>query len=539
MNATLGASATQKSSFSVGGTGIRRAAKCQEVIHIQVGKAGCQIGHEFWRDVCEEHQIEFKDRDARGVCTAEDPIYTDHLGVFFKEAHGRHGTGNQWVPRAILADLNMLDLEALTDKDLGQLYRPENIVGNDEGSGNCYAKAFHTEGPDLADRVLEIVRKEVDACDCLQGVQFCHAVGGGTGSGLTGLLLKTLYDYLDKSAKCILQTFTLVPSPGFADVVIEPYNAALSIQDLLEYCHQCFVYDNHALTGIVEKTLEKDCPKMSELNNIIAWCMSSITSGLRFSGPLNADLRNLQTNLVPFKNAHFLISGFAPLTATSSKHYRKISVLDLAQQMFSKDNVTVQCDPLNPGDPREEIMRARFLASWACWRGKEIKTAEVNSVLYDIQKPGARYDKFFPDWIPNAIGANICGVPHKEHRTCVCYISNNTAAHEVFDRIIVNWDNMYRRRSYLHVYEQDGISAQDMMESRNIVQYVSDEYCEFARWPDKLFDDAGVGLGRPVINDDAYENEEHHKILQELQELWGARNNGSGCMYIDAAGGHG
>ena len=31
---------------------------------------------------------------------------------------------------------------------------------NDEGSGNCYAKAFHTEGPDIADQVLEKVRKE-------------------------------------------------------------------------------------------------------------------------------------------------------------------------------------------------------------------------------------------------------------------------------------------------------------------------------------------------------------------------------------------
>lgn len=45
------------------------------------------------------------------------------------------------------------------------LYRPENIIGNDESSGNCYAKAFHTEGPDLADRCLEMVRKESLSCE--------------------------------------------------------------------------------------------------------------------------------------------------------------------------------------------------------------------------------------------------------------------------------------------------------------------------------------------------------------------------------------
>jgi len=432
-----------------------------------------------------------------------------------------------WVPRAILVDVNMGDLEQITSQDLGRLYRPENIIGNDEGSGNCYAKAFHTEGPDLADRCLENVRKEFERCDCLQGVQFCHAVSGGAGSGLTGLLLKTLSDYLGQSKSCIMQTFTLVPAPGFPDFVIAPYNAALAIQDLLEYTHQVFLYDNLALTEIVQKSLEKDCPKMQELNNIIALCMSTITSGLRFSGPLNCDLRNMQTNLVPFKNAHFLISGFAPLTAETSKQFRKTSVLDLSQQMFSKDNVCVKCDPLNPGDLREGIMRARFLASWACWRGPHIKSAEVNKVLYGIQKPKSRFDKYFPDWIPNAIGANICSVEHREQGTCVCYVSNNTAVHEVFDRIKWQWDAMYKARSHLHVFMQDGISAEDMMESRNIMQYIIDAYCEFARWEDKLFEE-GVGSGRPVINDAAVDNEEHHKILQELQQL------DQGQMYIDS-----
>ena len=38
--------------------------------------------------------------------------------------------------------------------------------------------------------------------------------------------------------------------------------------------------------------------------------------------------------------------------------------------------------------------------------------------------------------------------------------------HEVFDRTITAWDKMYKSRSFLHVFEQDGISTQDMMESR-------------------------------------------------------------------------
>ena len=66
--------------------------------------------------------------------------------------------------------------------------------------------------------------KQVERCNCLQGLQFCHSVSGGTGSGLTGLLLKTLYDYLDKGSKCIIQSFSLVPSPldRVSDLMMEP-----------------------------------------------------------------------------------------------------------------------------------------------------------------------------------------------------------------------------------------------------------------------------------------------------------------------------
>jgi len=313
-------------------------------------------------------------------------------------------------------------------------------------------------------------------------------------------------------------------------MVTEQYNAALGLQDLLEYTDQVFFFDNTALSEICQKALEQETPKLHSLNNIVALCMSGLTSSLRFSGPLNADLRCIQTSLVPFKHAHFLISGFAPLAAGNSKKYRKSgSVLELAQQMISKDNVTVKCDPLNPGDPREGVLKARFLASWASWRGT-YSTQEVDEICHALQKPGSRFDKFFPDWIPNSIASNICKVPHAEAGDSCVYVSNNTAVHEVFDRITRNWDSMFNHKSYLHVYEQDGISTQDMSESRNILQYISDQYCEFARWEDKFFEDNYGGMGKPVIRDAAIENDEQARIAEELQTLM------DGSLFISQVG---
>ena len=56
------------------------------------------------------------------------------------------------------------------------------VVGQ-SGAGNNWAKGHYTEGAELVDSVMEKVRKETEKCDCLQGFQLCHSLGGGTGSG--------------------------------------------------------------------------------------------------------------------------------------------------------------------------------------------------------------------------------------------------------------------------------------------------------------------------------------------------------------------
>ena len=58
--------------------------------------------------------------------------------------------------------------------------------------------------------VLDVVRKEAESCDCLQGFQLTHSLGGGTGSGMGTLLIsKIREEYPDR----IMNTFSVVPSP--------------------------------------------------------------------------------------------------------------------------------------------------------------------------------------------------------------------------------------------------------------------------------------------------------------------------------------
>ena len=74
-----------------------------------------------------------------------------------------------------------------------------------------------------------------------------HSLGGGTGSGMGTLLISKLKEeYPDR----IMTTFSVIPSPKVSETVVEPYNATLSIHQLLESTDETFCIDNEALYDI-------------------------------------------------------------------------------------------------------------------------------------------------------------------------------------------------------------------------------------------------------------------------------------------------
>ncbi|PPS17376.1 hypothetical protein GOBAR_AA03205 [Gossypium barbadense] len=130
---------------------------------------------------------------------------------------------------------------------------PDNFIFGQSRAGNNWAKGHYTEGAELTDSVLDVVRKEAENCDCLQGFQVCHSLGVGTGSGMGTLLISRIREeYPDR----MMLTFSVFPSPKVSDTVVEPYNATLSVHQLVENTDECMVLDNEALYNICFRTLK-------------------------------------------------------------------------------------------------------------------------------------------------------------------------------------------------------------------------------------------------------------------------------------------
>ncbi|XP_060697237.1 tubulin beta chain-like isoform X5 [Hemiscyllium ocellatum] len=199
----------------------------REIVHLQAGQCGNQIGAKFWEVISDEHGI-----DPTGAYHGDSDLQLERINVYYNEA-----TGGKYVPRAILMDLEPGTMDSVRSGPFGQIFRPDNFVFGQSGAGNNWAKGHYTDGAELIDSVLDVVRKEAEGCDCLQGFQLTHSLGGGTGSGMGTLLIsKIREEYPDR----IMNTFSVVPSPKVSDTVVEPYNATLSVHQLVENTDETF-----------------------------------------------------------------------------------------------------------------------------------------------------------------------------------------------------------------------------------------------------------------------------------------------------------
>ncbi|XP_068267713.1 tubulin beta-3 chain [Nyctibius grandis] len=424
----------------------------REIVHIQAGQCGNQIGAKFWEVISDEHGI-----DPSGNYVGDSDLQLERISVYYNEA-----SSHKYVPRAILVDLEPGTMDSVRSGAFGHLFRPDNFIFGQSGAGNNWAKGHYTEGAELVDSVLDVVRKECENCDCLQGFQLTHSLGGGTGSGMGTLLIsKVREEYPDR----IMNTFSVVPSPKVSDTVVEPYNATLSIHQLVENTDETYCIDNEALYDICFRTLKLATPTYGDLNHLVSATMSGVTTSLRFPGQLNADLRKLAVNMVPFPRLHFFMPGFAPLTARGSQQYRALTVPELTQQMFDAKNMMAACDPRH----------GRYLTVATVFRGR-MSMKEVDEQMLAIQSKNSSY---FVEWIPNNVKVAVCDIPPRGLKMSSTFIGNSTAIQELFKRISEQFTAMFRRKAFLHWYTGEGMDEMEFTEAESNMNDLVSEYQQY------------------------------------------------------------
>uniref|UniRef100_A0A3Q4HA69 Tubulin/FtsZ GTPase domain-containing protein n=1 Tax=Neolamprologus brichardi TaxID=32507 RepID=A0A3Q4HA69_NEOBR len=90
----------------------------REIVHLQAGQCGNQIGAKFWEVISDEHGI-----DPTGTYHGDSDLQLERINVYYNEA-----TGGKYVPRAVLVDLEPGTMDSVRSGPFGQVFRPDNFM---------------------------------------------------------------------------------------------------------------------------------------------------------------------------------------------------------------------------------------------------------------------------------------------------------------------------------------------------------------------------------------------------------------------------
>merc|ERR1711909_80162 len=89
------------------------SVKMREIVHIQAGQCGNQIGAKFWEIISDEHGI-----DPTGSYAGSSELQLERINVYYNEA-----SGGKYVPRAVLVDLEPGTMDSVRSGPYGQIFR--------------------------------------------------------------------------------------------------------------------------------------------------------------------------------------------------------------------------------------------------------------------------------------------------------------------------------------------------------------------------------------------------------------------------------
>ena len=227
------------------------------------------------------------------------------------------------------------------------IYNPENFFVGSHGSGaaNNWGTGY-SNGDSVQEEIFDMIDREADGSDSLEGFMLLHSIAGGTGSGLGSYILERMNDRFPKK---LIQTYSVFPDTQSGDnVVVNPYNSLLALRRLTENADSVVVLDNGALSKIAADRLHVQEPSFQQTNQLVSTVMSASTTTLRYPGYMHNDLVGIVAALIPTPRCHFLMTSYTPFTGDNveqAKTVRKTTVLDVMRRLLQPKNRMVSTTP--------------------------------------------------------------------------------------------------------------------------------------------------------------------------------------------------
>ncbi|KAF8821585.1 putative tubulin [Cardiosporidium cionae] len=482
----------------------------RELITLQVGQCGNQIGYRFWDAALQEHAK---------YCS--DGIFDESISSFFRNVDTRHiepmeipfAGGSQKIKslraRAVLIDMEEGAINELLRGKMGDLFDSRQLITDTSGSGNNWAYGHEMYGPKHREAILESIRCLVEHCDSLQSFLLLHSLGGGTGSGIGTYLLERRAEsaiilfcglYINVPfVFCYIMTEYAVLADEFPgpfrfttsvfpssedDVVTSPYNSCLAMWKLREHASCVFPVSNDALIRLCKQESCKGQKPFDALNNIVAQLLTNLTSSMRFKGSLNVDLNEISTNLVPYPSLHFILSAMSPVGHSKNDNR---SLKTLASAFLLRGEVSIS-DILN------NVRRTKTL----------LKTLSFNQDAFKLGQ---------------------CMVPPVGQVKSLLYLYNSCEIINLLEENTARFAKLYNRRAHVHHYSRY-MDLSMMDEAFESLEMLSNDYRCFQdnEVPPLHFLESSKLSSRHLVGHVKEANREFQFIGRDVVDLWKTGN---------------
>lgn len=326
---------------------------------------------------------------------------------------------------------------------------------------------------------MDMLDREADGSDNLEAFMMLHSTAGGTGSGMGSFMLENMHDRFPKK---LLQTYSVFPnSEEGSDVVVQPYNVALTMQRLTEHADSVVVLDNNALHRVAAEKLHINDPSFTQTNQIVATILAASTSTLRYPTYLNNDLISLVSTLVVTPRCHFISPGYTPFsseTMEKARAIRKTTVSDVMRRLLQPKNSLVSVVPSK---------KSCFISSLNIIQG-DVDPNEVHKSLLRIRERNLA--QFIP-WGPAGIHVALSKKsPYtaSSHKVSGLSLANHTCISELFKRTLEQFDKLRKRNAFVDQYRKQDLFKDNLEEfdtARESLLSLIGEYeaCENADFP--------------------------------------------------------
>ena len=305
-----------------------------------------------------------------------------------------------------------------------------------DGAGNNWANGYHS-GEERAEELIDIIDREADGSDSLEGFVLTHSIAGGTGSGLGSFMLEKLNDRFPKK---IIQTYSVFPDK---DVVVQPYNSVLTLKRLSLNADCVVVLDNASLNRITEDRLGIKSANLDQTNSLISTVMAASTTTLRYPGYMNNDLVGMLASLVPSPRCHFLMTGYTPITVDKHESsIKKTTVMDVMRRLLQTKNIMVSAS----------TKKGKYMSILNIIQG-DVDASQVHKSLQRIREKKLAN---MIDWGPANIQVALSRKsPYLKnpHKVSGLMLANHTNIRQLFEKILKNFENMKNKNAFINNFK--------------------------------------------------------------------------------------